>query len=307
MPGETIHSYYWRYAKFINDININGMTMKKIQVNMKFVNHFQPEWSRFVTAAKQAKDLHSVNFAPSYQPIIQSPPQLSYDPRVVPQQQPAQSTQLDSGFVVPSFLPTDDQIASLNKAMLFLSAAMNSKFPPTNNQFRTSSNLKTQAIVQDGRAQEAGVILHEDQKDFLADRLEEMDDYDDLQLHNTSNFKADHVDAYDSDCDDEATACAIFMASLSLAGSINGDTTGPSYDSKLLSKIPHYETYHEDAILNDVVQEMEYNDHVVFNDNSCDELTSNSNIISYADYMVTIENDAAQYVHPLEQDKNAMI
>ncbi|GJY38847.1 hypothetical protein Tco_0425211 [Tanacetum coccineum] len=109
------------------------------------------------------------------------------------------------------------------------------------------------------------------------------------------------------DCDDEATACAIFMASLSLAGSINGDTTGPSYDSKLLSKIPHYETYHEDAILNDVVQETEYNDHVVFNDNSCDELTSNSNIISYADYMVTIENDAAQYVPPLEQDKNAMI
>ncbi|GKD96291.1 retrovirus-related pol polyprotein from transposon TNT 1-94, partial [Tanacetum coccineum] len=134
------------------------------------------------------------------------------------------------------------------------------------------------------QAQEAGVILHEDQKDCLADRLEEMDDYDDLQLHTTSNFKADHVDAYDSDCDDEATACAIFMASLSPAGSINGDTAGPSYDSELLSEVPHYDTYHEDTILNDVVQEMEYNDHVVFNDNSCDELMSNSNVISYADY-----------------------
>ncbi|GKE55172.1 hypothetical protein Tco_1490328 [Tanacetum coccineum] len=35
--------------------------------------------------------------------------------------------------------------------------------------------------------------------------LEEMDDDEDLQLHTTSDFKVDHVDAYDSDCDDEAT------------------------------------------------------------------------------------------------------
>nr|GEW17128.1 hypothetical protein [Tanacetum cinerariifolium] len=109
-----------------------------------------------------------------------------------------------------------------------------------------------------------------------------MDDCDDPLVHTTTNFKAYHVDAYDSDCDDEATACVIFM-------------------------VPHNNTYHEDTILNDVVQETVYNDHTVFNDNSCDELMSNSNIISYADYMVTIENDAAQYVPPTKQDKNAMI
>ncbi|GJT60370.1 hypothetical protein Tco_1003903 [Tanacetum coccineum] len=80
----------------------------------------------------------------------------------------------------------------------------------------------------------AEVVLQEDQQDFLADRLEEMDsDY----------------------CDDEATACAIFMASLSPAGSINGDITGPSSDSELISE---------------------------------------------ADYMVIIENDVAQYVPPPE-------
>ncbi|GKE88963.1 hypothetical protein Tco_1566438, partial [Tanacetum coccineum] len=39
----------------------------------------------------------------------------------------------------------------------------------------------------------------------------------------------------------------------------------------------------------------------------CDEITSDSNVISYADYMVTIENDVAQYVPPPEQDKNTMI
>ncbi|GKC75190.1 hypothetical protein Tco_1125964 [Tanacetum coccineum] len=64
--GESIHSYYLRYAKLINDMNIINMKMTPIQINTKFVNHLQPEWSRFVTAAKQEKDLHKVNFDQLY-------------------------------------------------------------------------------------------------------------------------------------------------------------------------------------------------------------------------------------------------
>ncbi|GKF34485.1 hypothetical protein Tco_0107685, partial [Tanacetum coccineum] len=204
-------------------------------------------------------------------------------------------TQPDFKFVVPSFLPTDGPIASLNKAMLFLSSAISSRYPPTNNQLKNSSNLNSsnnskwpsysskcsrktvsrgeghmakQCIakkrVKDSewfkvkmllaQAQEAGVILQKDQKAFLANRLEEMEDY----------------------CDDEATSCAIFMASLSVAGSLSGDIVAPTYDSDILFEVPHYE------------------------------LTSNNNVISYADYIVTIENDVDQYVLPPEQD-NAMI
>ncbi|GJS58086.1 hypothetical protein Tco_0652870 [Tanacetum coccineum] len=85
---------------------------------------------------------------------------------------------------------------------------------------------------------------------ILADILEEMEDCDDLQLQKTSNFKACHVDAYDSDYDDEATASAIFMASLSLVGSLNGDTVAPTYNSHILSEVPHYDTYHENDVLN---------------------------------------------------------
>ncbi|GKD39366.1 hypothetical protein Tco_1259573 [Tanacetum coccineum] len=133
-----------------------------------------------------------------------------------------------------------------------------------------------------------------------------MEECDDLQLQTTSNFKADHVDAYDLDCDDEATTCAIFMASLSPARSLNGDTVAPTYDSDIPSEVPHYDTYHENDVPNSVVQEMEYIEHFVSNNDSYDELTSDNNVISYADYMVTIENDAAQYVPPPTQD-NAMI
>ncbi|GJV65012.1 hypothetical protein Tco_1475840 [Tanacetum coccineum] len=59
--------------------------------------------------------------------------------------------QMDSGIVIPMFNQGDDPIACLNKAMPFLIAVASSRFPSTNNQLRTSSNLRNQATIQDGR------------------------------------------------------------------------------------------------------------------------------------------------------------
>ncbi|GKB33142.1 hypothetical protein Tco_0872543 [Tanacetum coccineum] len=59
--------------------------------------------------------------------------------------------QLDYGLVVPVFTQGDDPIACLNKAMAFLSVVYASRFPSTNNQLRTSSNLRNQATIQDDR------------------------------------------------------------------------------------------------------------------------------------------------------------
>ncbi|GKC15706.1 hypothetical protein Tco_1012488 [Tanacetum coccineum] len=147
----------------------------------------------------------------------------------------------------------------------------------------------------------------EEQQDFLADGLEDLDaDGDDLQLHTSSIFKADHVDAFDSDCDEAPNASAIFIARLSFACSINGDIVGPTYDSDILFEVPHYDTYHETDMLNHVVQEMEHSEHLVHNNDSYDELTSDINVISYVEYMVTIDTDATQSVSPLAQD-NVMI
>ncbi|GJS69414.1 hypothetical protein Tco_0702255 [Tanacetum coccineum] len=111
---------------------------------------------------------------------------------------------MDSGLIVPSFLPSDDPIASLKKAMAFTSTSFASRYPPTNNQLRTSSNLRNQSSIKDGRvtvqsvqgrqtqgqytkpkrprnstwfkeqamlaeALELGVVLDEEQMAFLAD------------------------------------------------------------------------------------------------------------------------------------------
>ncbi|GJT20762.1 hypothetical protein Tco_0890699 [Tanacetum coccineum] len=217
----------------------------------------------------------------------------------------------------------------------------NSRFSPTNNQLRTSSNPRTQATIQNGQvtvqnvqghiakqciakkrvkdsewfkdkmllaqAQEAGVVLNDEQHDFSTDSLEETDDCEDLQLQATTNFKAGHVDAYDSDCDDKATTNAILMVNLSPVGSINDDTVKPHYDSDILFEVPHYDTYHESDMLNYNIQELEYIENLVSNNEAYDELTSNNNVFSYVDYMVTIGNDEDNYVPPPVQNNDRIL
>ncbi|GJT60505.1 retrovirus-related pol polyprotein from transposon TNT 1-94 [Tanacetum coccineum] len=343
-PGESIHSYYLRFAKLINDMNMILMSMTPMQINPKFVNHLQPEWSRFVTAAKQARNLHSVTFDQLYsflkhngrdakevremrqrfpEPLdlleiptthllhTVSPPLQSYAPTVV--QQPP-TFQPDTGLFIPTFLPTDDPIASLNKAMIFSSSMYRSKFPPTNNQLQTSSNPRTQATIQNGQvtvqnvqghmakqctarkrvedskwfkdkmilaqAKEAGVVLDEEQQDFLADSLEETDD---------------------------STTNAIFMANLSPVGSLNDGMVAPRYDSDTLSEVPHYDTYHDSDMFNSNIQELGYIENIISNNESYDELKDNSDVISYTNYMLTIRNDEDNYVPPPIQKNDMML
>ncbi|GJV95279.1 retrovirus-related pol polyprotein from transposon TNT 1-94 [Tanacetum coccineum] len=157
------------------------------------------------------------------------------------------------------------------------------------------------------QAQEAGVVLDEEQQDFLADSLEETDDCEDLQLQATTNFKTDQIDAYDSDCDDEATTNAIFMEKISPISSLNDDTVAPRYDSDTLSEVPHYDTYHDSDMLNSNIQELGYIKNIVSTNESYDELKSNSDVISYTDYMLTIGDDADNYVPPPVQKDDMML
>ncbi|GJX46548.1 retrovirus-related pol polyprotein from transposon TNT 1-94 [Tanacetum coccineum] len=78
-------------------------------------------------------------------------PQVAYQTPPAPTQPMPESPFVDSGFVVPVFSLGDDPIAYLNKAIAFLTAVASSKFPSTNNQLRTSSNLRNQATIKDSR------------------------------------------------------------------------------------------------------------------------------------------------------------
>nr|GEW02806.1 hypothetical protein [Tanacetum cinerariifolium] len=114
-------------------------------------------------------------YSPMYPPPHLSQPQISHS-SVPPSQQyqshmdhqtlsvpliaynsPKSSTQpmtefcqMDLGLTSPVFNQGDDPIVCLNKAMAFLTAVASSRFPSTNNQLRTSSNLRNQAPIQNG-------------------------------------------------------------------------------------------------------------------------------------------------------------
>nr|GFA34417.1 hypothetical protein [Tanacetum cinerariifolium] len=77
--------------------------------------------------------------------------QIAYQSHPVTTQPITESPLVDSGLAVFVFSPGDDPIACLNKAMAFLTAIAFSRFPSTNNQVKTSSNLRNQATIQDGR------------------------------------------------------------------------------------------------------------------------------------------------------------
>nr|GEV86842.1 hypothetical protein [Tanacetum cinerariifolium] len=131
MPRETIHSYYMWFAQLINDMHTIEMKIKPLQVNTKF---YQPQ------VVTNSLVVHQQPYqAPALKQSCQAPTI----------RQPS-STELDLGLVVPSFNPSDDQIANLNKLMAFISTTFGPCFPHTNNYLRTSSNPRNQASIQDG-------------------------------------------------------------------------------------------------------------------------------------------------------------
>ncbi|GJX37661.1 retrovirus-related pol polyprotein from transposon TNT 1-94 [Tanacetum coccineum] len=86
---------------------------------------------------------------------VYSPPssihQLEYTPTVNQQQQQHEFPQLDLGLTVSVFKQGDDPIDAISHMLSFLSAVVISRYPTTNNQLWNSSNPMQQATINNGR------------------------------------------------------------------------------------------------------------------------------------------------------------
>ncbi|GJS94367.1 hypothetical protein Tco_0801335 [Tanacetum coccineum] len=130
---------------------------------------------------------HYQSNTPINQQLIQLPPLQSYAPTIV--QQPP-TIQPDTKFVTPTFLPTDDPIESLKKIYLFAQVTIQNVQgrqsqgyagnagknqasgarvvnPVGNKREKDSEWFKEKMLL--AQAQEAGVVLNDEQHDFLAD------------------------------------------------------------------------------------------------------------------------------------------
>ncbi|GJZ71323.1 retrovirus-related pol polyprotein from transposon TNT 1-94 [Tanacetum coccineum] len=149
------------------------------------------------------------------------------------------------------------------------------------------------------QAQENGVDLDEEQLLFLAGGQTNTfdDDVDegpvqDMAQNEYNIFQADQCDAFDSDVDEAPTAHTMFMANLSLADLVY-DEVGPSYDFDILSEVQDHDNYLD--IMNEYHEEHEMQNDVQPNEviDSYTEYTSNSNIISFEQY---VQNNEAQVI-----------
>ncbi|GKC77966.1 hypothetical protein Tco_1128740 [Tanacetum coccineum] len=248
-------------------------------------------------------------------PQPQSVPPIEYSVSTVNQQTYlAEFPQIDSGLAVHVFKHGDDPIDAINKMMSFMSTVVTSHFPTTNNQLRNSPNLRQQETIHDGRcpnpkrkrdatwfrdkvlvveAQRSGKVLNEEELEFLADLGVAEGPVTHTVITHNAAYQADDLDAYDSNCDDFSTDRAVLMANLS------------SYGSDVLSEVPHSENTYND-MLNQSVQEMPYFEKTYLVNYPENEITSDSNIIPYSQYLLETPNAAVQDTNSSAQ-QDAMI
>ncbi|GJU29127.1 retrovirus-related pol polyprotein from transposon TNT 1-94 [Tanacetum coccineum] len=142
-------------------------------------------------------------------------------------------------------------------------------------------------------AQESGQVLDEDQLAFLADHgITDCHDVLPIIIHNVA-FQTDDLDAYDSDYDDISSAKAVLMANLS------------NYGSDVLSEVPNFETYQNDMD-NQSVQAMKHFEQTFVEDYPDNEITTDSNIIPYSQYLQETQQAAVQDTNSFEKQNESL-
>ncbi|GJT60055.1 hypothetical protein Tco_1003588 [Tanacetum coccineum] len=222
---------------------------------------------------------HSVN--PQQHPV--SPP--SFISPLVTQQCQAEFPQLDSSPVVPMFQQGEDLIECINKAMANLSLVA-SRFPPSNNQLRTTSNPRNQATIQDGRVTVQQVQGRQNQSYAgtgnrgIATALKE---------NVAAEIDVSRSSGSGSDLDEEQLA---FLADPGISEALVAHC-----DPKVLYEVSYSNSYPNDMINQDM-QEMQYSEQTHVDDFQDNEIHSASNIISYSQYLQESQDVVIQDTNP---------
>ncbi|GJS21387.1 hypothetical protein Tco_0450019 [Tanacetum coccineum] len=299
IKGETIHVYYVRFTKLINDMRNIKMTMSRMQLNSKFVNNMLPEWSRFTTEVKLNRGLKESNFDQLYAYLKQHEVHAN-----------------ENKMMMERFIqPTNDPLALVSNA-LDVRGRYNA-----NNQGRSFQRNTARGNVVAGNAggqnrdgnvnlgQAKPIMCYNCKRHRAIARIVQQqsilgitdnfkvqreqvtnfdDDVDDLALNVDHVFEADQCDAFDSDVDEAPTTQTMFMANLT------SKEAGPSYDSNTPFEVQDHDTFVDHMDEYHEVHEMQ-NDvqHNYVVDSDAD-YTSDSNIIPYDQYVEDNEEHVVQ-------------
>ncbi|GJX83215.1 hypothetical protein Tco_0332696 [Tanacetum coccineum] len=75
--NESIHDYFVRFHKLINDMKITQLNIPTHQMNTKFVNNLPPYWAKYVINVKNNKDISATTYVELYTYL------KSYEPHAI--------------------------------------------------------------------------------------------------------------------------------------------------------------------------------------------------------------------------------
>nr|GEW67511.1 hypothetical protein [Tanacetum cinerariifolium] len=236
--------------------------------------------------------------------------------------------------LVPYFLPTNDLLERINKALAFMCTTFALTYPSNNTQLETSSNpvnqvdmqgRQTQSYVGDfsngndhiarqctqptkvqnsagfkekmllAQVEEAGIALSKEQLAIFADTRDIVDSLlGAYSLTTNPIFQSDGIDLYDLDCDEVPTEQASFIANIS------------SYGLDVFYEVSHSDTYQNDMD-NQSVQALPYFEQTPVDAYPDNEITSDSNIISYSQYLLETQQAAVQDTNSSAQQDSMIL
>nr|GEU46662.1 hypothetical protein [Tanacetum cinerariifolium] len=292
--GESIHDYYVRFAKLINDMRNIKITMSKMQLNSKFVNNMQHE-----THAKENKMMLE-RFSQNTVDPLALMFNVSNPQRYSPSSSTSSSTQVpqplaDNPHLESSLSPAENLIENLTNTLALLTQSYKTFLPQTNNQLRTVGNVNPGQArpVKCYNYNGAGHIVRNctqpkrpQNSEYYKDKMLLMQVQENevaLDAEKLLFLEGGQDNNFDDDVDEQPeapTAQTMFMANLSSADPVT-DEARPSYDSDILSEVQDHDHYqdvvcahHEEHTMHDSVQL----NHVV---DSHADYTSDSNMILY--------------------------
>nr|GEV85593.1 hypothetical protein [Tanacetum cinerariifolium] len=173
-PKESLVLLYNRFSQLMNDLKRNKIELPTVTINTKFQNCQQPEWIKYITNVLLAKDLTKdpyddlFDYLQQYEKIViafrAKKLEKTHNPLALVIHTSSSSRSPPTYYVThpPSVVDYDDEYQgdtfqnnpedSLTSAMMLLAHAITQHYStPTNNQLRSFSNIKNQAVVQADR------------------------------------------------------------------------------------------------------------------------------------------------------------
>ncbi|GJX92671.1 retrovirus-related pol polyprotein from transposon TNT 1-94 [Tanacetum coccineum] len=297
------------------------MTLQQVQLNTKFLNCLPSEWSKFVTYVKLASDIHTTNYDQVHAYLqqhkihaneIRLTRERFHDPlALVANHHPNSSYSYNQPpSNVPQYSPQLSPIAQ----QIYSPAPMNNPYDATYHlQFQIPQPHHTQvnqlpsyglpqSYLPSPVVQQQHVEVHQPASSLDIPTFQQMDDpiecFNKAMTLLTAGIQAQnyarngtqgtaagivknnaagqgkvikYCNCQESDCDDISSSKAVLMANLSC------------FNSNVLSEVPYTE-YYQPELIYDHVQEMQYSEQPHIDETPDNEITSDSNIISYSQY-----------------------